>query len=133
MNGASTRYVAHFPASDFPVPVQAFWSLTMYETNGFFVANPMERHTLGDRSDLHYEADGSLNIYIQTEAPTTEAEQDNWLLAPAAPFQLIMRLYGTDESAIAGLLEGGAGHWTPPTILPCLASGKTAAGWNCAS
>jgi hypothetical protein len=133
LNGASTRYVAHFPASDFPVPVQAFWSLTMYETSGFFVANPMERHTLGDRSNLQYEPDGSLNIYIQTEAPATEAEQDNWLLAPAGPFQLIMRLYGTDEAAIAGVLEGGAGHWTPPTILPCLASGKTAAGWNCAS
>ena len=133
LNGASTRYVAHFPASDFPVPVQAFWSLTMYEANGFFVANPLERHTLGDRSDLQHEKDGSLSVYIQTEEPTSEAEQDNWLLAPAGPFQLIMRLYGTDESAIAGILDGGEGQWTPPTILPCLESGKTAAGWNCAS
>ena len=133
LNGASTRYVAHFPASDFPVPVRAFWSLTMYEANGFFVANPLERYTLGDRSDLQYEKDGSLNIYVQTEEPTSEAEQDNWLLAPAGPFQLLMRLYGTDEPAIAGVLEGGAGHWTPPTILPCLANGKTAAGSNCAS
>jgi hypothetical protein len=133
LNGAGTRYVAHFPASDFPVPVQAFWSLTMYETNGFFVANPLERHTLGDRSHLHYEPDGSLNIYIQAQEPATEAEQDNWLVAPAGPFQLIMRLYGADESAITGILEGGAGHWTPPTILPCLQSGETAAGWECAS
>lgn len=133
LTGASTRYVAHFPASDFPVPVQAFWSLTMYEANGFFVANPLERYTLGDRSNLQYEADGSLNVYIQTEEPASETEQDNWLPAPAGPFQLIMRLYGTDESAIPGILEGGAGHWTPPTILPCLESGKTAAGWNCAT
>jgi hypothetical protein len=133
LDGATTRYVAHFPASDFPVPVQAFWSLTMYEANGFFVANPLEFHTLGDRSDLQYEADGSLNIYIQPEEPTGEAQQDDWLLAPTGPFQLIMRLYGTDESAVAGILEGGTGYWTPPTILPCLASGKTAAGWNCAS
>lgn len=133
LNGASTRYVAHFPASDFPVPVQAFWSLTMYEANGFFVANPLEFHTLGDRSDLQYEADGSLNIYIQPEEPTSEAQQDNWLLAPAGAFQLIMRLYGVGESAVAGILEGGAGHWTPPTILPCLESGKTAAGWVCGS
>ncbi len=133
LNGASTRYVAHFPASDFPVPVQAFWSLTMYEASGFFVANPLEFHTLGDRSDLKYEADGSLNIYIQPEEPTSEAQQDNWLLAPAGAFQLIMRLYGVGESAVAGILEGGAGHWTPPTILPCLESGKTAAGWDCAS
>ena len=133
LNGAQTRYVAHFPASDFPVPVHAFWSLTMYEANGFFVANPLERYTLGDRSNLQYEEDGSLNVYIQTGEPTNEAEQDNWLPAPAGAFQLIMRLYGTDESAIAGILEGGAGHWTPPTILPCLESGKTATGWNCAS
>jgi hypothetical protein len=133
LNGASTRYVAHFPASDFPVPVQAFWSLTMYEANGFFVANPLERYTLGDRSSLQYEADGSLNIYIQSEEPASEAEQDNWLPAPAGPFQMTMRLYGTEESAIPGILEGGAGHWTPPTILPCLEDGKTAAGWNCAA
>lgn len=133
LNAAATRYVAHFPASDFPVPVQAFWSLTMYEANGFFVANPLEFHTLGDRSSLQYEADGSLNIYIQPQEPTSEAQQDNWLLAPPGPFQLIMRLYGVDESAVAGILEGGAGHWTPPTVLPCLENGKTAAGWNCAS
>jgi hypothetical protein len=133
LNAAGTRYVAHFSASDFPVPVQAFWSLTMYEANGFFVANPLERHTLGDRSNLQHEPDGSVSIYIQTEEPTSEAEQDNWLLAPAGPFQLIMRLYGTDESAISGILNGGAGEWTPPTVMPCLQSGKTAAGWNCAT
>lgn len=133
LNSATTRYVAHFPANDFPVPVQAFWSLTMYEASGFFVANPLEFHTLGDRSNLKYEADGSLNIYIQPEEPTSEAQQDNWLLAPAGAFQLIMRLYGVGESAVAGILEGGTGHWTPPTILPCLESGKTAAGWDCAS
>ena len=115
------------------MPVQAFWSLTMYEANGFFVANPLERYTLGDRSNLQYEEDGSLNVYIQTEEPASETEQDNWLPAPAGPFQIIMRLYGTEESAIAGILEGGAGHWTPPTILPCLENGKTAAGWNCAT
>ncbi len=133
LNGASTRYVAHFPASDFPVPVQAFWSMTMYEASGFFVSNPLERYTLGDRSNLQYEEDGSLNIYLQTEEPAGEGEQDNWLPAPAGPFQLTMRLYGTEESAIPGILEGAAGAWTPPTILPCLENGKTAAGWNCAT
>jgi hypothetical protein len=133
LNGLTTRYVAHFPASDFPVPVQAFWSLTMYEANGFFVANPLNRYTLGDRSSLHYNADGSLDVYLQTAEPTNAEQQGNWLPAPAGPFQMIMRLYGTDESAIPGILAGGPGHWTPPTILPCLESGKTAAGWNCAS
>ncbi len=132
LNGAATRYVAHFPASDFPVPVQSFWSVTMYSTSGFFVPNVLERFTLGNRSNLQYE-EGALNLYIQSEEPAGEAEQDNWLPAPAGPFQLIMRLYGTDEASIDPILEGAPGSWTPPTILPCLENGKTAAGWNCAS
>ena len=131
LNGAATRYVAHFPASDFPVPVQAFWSMTMYSTSGYFVPNALERFTLGNRSNLQYE-DGALNVYIQSEEPTSEAEQDNWLPAPAGPFQLIMRLYGTEEASIEPILEG-TGSWKPPTILPCLEDGKTAAGWSCAS
>ena len=133
LNGESTRYVAHFPASDFPMPVQAFWSLTMYESNGFFVANPLERYTLGDRSNLHYNEDGSLDIYLQTAEPTTGAQRDNWLPAPAGGFRLIMRLYGTYPGVIPQVLEGGPGHWQPPTILPCLESGETALGTKCAT
>ena len=66
LNGLESRYVVHFPASDFPMPVQAFWSLTLYESSGFFVANPLERYTVGDRSNLHFNGDGSLDIYVQT-------------------------------------------------------------------
>ena len=113
------------------MPVQAFWSMTMYSTSGYFVPNALERFTLGNRSNLQYE-DGALNVYIQSEEPTSEAEQDNWLPAPAGPFQLIMRLYGTEEASIEPILEG-TGSWKPPTILPCLEDGKTAAGWSCAS
>jgi len=115
------------------VPVQAFWSLTMYSTTGFFVANPLERFTLGNRSNLHFNEDGSLDMYLQSEQPTSEASLDNWLPAPAGPFQLIMRLYGVSEADITPIFEGAPGSWTPPTILPCLESGKTAAGWNCAT
>ena len=50
LNGQSKRYVVHFPASDFPFPVKAFWSLTMYEASGFFVSNPLERFAIGNRS-----------------------------------------------------------------------------------
>jgi hypothetical protein len=132
LNGLPTRYVVHFPASDFPMPVQAFWSLTMYESSGFFVANPLERFTLGDRSNLQYNEDGSLDIYVQTAEPTTEAQQDDWLPAPAGGFQMIMRLYGTYPELIPGILEGGPTHWQPPTILPCLESGFTTAGTACA-
>ena len=133
LNASTTRYVAHFPASDFPVPVQAFWSMTMYTTSGYFAANALERFTIGDRSELHYNEDGSLDVYLQNEEPTTETSLDNWLPAPDGPFQLIMRLYGVDEADITPIFEGAPGAWTPPTILPCLASGKTAAGWNCAT
>jgi len=133
LNGSATRYVVHFPPSDFPIPVQAFWSMTMYESNGFFVANPLERFTLGDRSNLHYNEDGSLDIYVQTAEPATQVEQDNWLPAPAGGFQMIMRLYGVPEEEIPRIIEGGPGNWQPPTVLPCLEDGKTAAGTECAN
>ncbi len=69
--------MVHFPASDFPFPVKAFWSLTMYEANGFFVSNPLERYALGNRSQVHYNEDGSLNVYMQsggTDERTAEGE-----------------------------------------------------------
>ncbi len=128
LNGASTRYVVHSPATDFPVPVQAFWSLTMYDTNGFFVPNPLNRFVLNDRSNLHYNADGSLDLYVQQAEPTSAAQQDNWLPAPAAPFEMDGRLYGTLPGDMAGILAGGASSpWQQPTILPCLPSGYTPA------
>ena len=133
LNGATTRYVAYFPASDFPVPVQGFWSLTMYQTNGLLVPNALERFAIGDRSTLHFNPDGSLFVYIQAAEPTGEEQRENWLPAPAGGFQLTLRLYGTFEEDLPGILEGGAEHWTPPTVLPCLEDGMTEAGWECAS
>ena len=108
--------------------MQAFWSLTMYDTNGFFVPNPLNRFVLNDRSNLHYNADGSLDLYVQQAEPTSAAQQDNWLPAPAAPFEMDGRLYGTLPGDIAGILAGGASSpWQQPTILPCLPSGYTPA------
>ncbi len=132
LDGANTRYVIHYPASDFPIPVQGFWSLTAYTPNGFLVSNPSGRHSLGSGSELHYEADGSLNLYLQANEPTTPIGRENWLPASTGSFQLVQRMYGVDQSAIAPLLEGGPTAWTPPTILPCLEDGQTAEGWNCA-
>jgi hypothetical protein len=132
LNAESTRYVAHFPASDFPVPVESFWSLTMYDGEGLFVPNALNRFALGDRSEMHFNEDGSLDVYLQTAEPANEAQRANWLPAPAGPFRLIIRLYGPFEEAIPQILAGGEGAWTPPTVLPCLAGGKTAAGTNCA-
>jgi len=132
LNGASSRYVAHFPASDFPVPVLGFWSVTLYRSSGRFVQNALDRFTLGNRSPLHFNPDGSLDIYLQNAEPSSETQRENWLPAPAGGFQLVLRLYGVNEAALPGLLEGHAGHWQPPTILRCLQSGKTLAGWACA-
>ena len=131
-NGASTRYVVHFPAGDFPVPVAGFWSLTVYSPNGFLVSNPLGRHTLGGGSELHYEPDGSLNLYLQSDEPSTAVGRENWLPSTTGSFHLVMRMYGLDESAIEPLLEGASSAWTPPTILPCLENGQTAEGWSCA-
>ena len=132
LNGAATRYVAHFPASDFPVPVQGFWSITMYNASGRLVDNLLNRFTLGEGSNLQFNLDGSLDVYLQSTEPGNEAQRENWLPAPSGRFQLVVRLYGASEKALPGILEGGAGHWQPPTVELCLASGRTIAGWACA-
>jgi hypothetical protein len=132
LGGSVTRYVAHFPASDFPVPAQGAWSITMYKANGRFVANVLNRFRLGSSSNLHFNPDGSLDLYLQTTQPSSEAQRENWLPAPIGGFQMVMRLYGPSEKAIPSILAGGEGSWQPPTVQRCLLTGKTAAGWACA-
>ena len=104
----------------------------MYEASGFFVANPLNRFALGNRSPLSEGPEGSLNVYVQTSEPTSEAERENWLPAPAGEFQLVMRLYGTDPEDIGPITEGALDSWQPPLIEPCLESGFTAGGQECA-
>lgn len=90
LNGKS-GYLLHFPADKLP-PVDAFWSLTMYETNWNLYRNPLDRYAIGDRSpDLVYNEDGSLDIFIQHEQPSTRVS--NWLPAPEGVFQMIFRAY----------------------------------------
>jgi hypothetical protein len=99
-------YVLHFDADALP-PAQAFWSLTMYEEEGFAVPNQLNRFAIGDRDDLKFNADGSLDLQISASEP---AEGDsNWLPAPAGPFNLCLRLYYPE----AGVLDGS---WTPPAV-----------------
>ena len=134
LNGATKRYVAHFNAPSGPLPhlpfPGRFWSLTMYDADFFLVPNSFDRWVLNKNSDLHYNADGSLDLYLQTGAPTDPDQFKNWLPAPAGPFNLIWRITSPDNAA-QGILDGTG--WTAATILPCLASGSTAAGWACAS
>jgi hypothetical protein len=104
------KYVLHFPKGQTP-PAQGFWSLTMYDGDYFFVANPLDKSTVSPRDALKYNADGSLDIYIQHESPGTDKE-GNWLPAPAGKFILMMRLYWPKETP-PSIIDGS---WTPPAV-----------------
>ncbi|GAA4834290.1 DUF1254 domain-containing protein [Kitasatospora terrestris] len=100
-------YLLHFPADDLP-PVAAFWSVTMYDAEGFQVANPINRFALGDRDALAYNPDGSLDIHISHSDPGPE-RRANWLPAPTGPLGLTLRLYAPRPEALDG-------RWTPPPV-----------------
>lgn len=103
------RYTIHFAADKLP-PVGAFWSLTMYDHEGFPVPNALDRYAIGDRDALIYNADGSLDIYIQHESPGSEKEA-NWLPSPASgELGLTMRLYEPKPAVLSGA-------WTPPPLM----------------
>lgn len=99
LNGAN-RYVIHFPKGEVP-PVNAFWSITMYNDRQAFVENPIDRYAIGDRDKLEFNDDRSLTIYIQHDSPGRERES-NWLPAPADSFNLILRLYWPSKEIIHG-------------------------------
>jgi hypothetical protein len=104
----SNKYVVHFTKEELP-PVNAFWSFTMYDEEGFQVANKLNRFAIGDRDDLKYNADGSLDIYIQAESPGAEKES-NWLPSPAkGTLGVTMRLYAPKAEVIDG-------RWAPPAV-----------------
>ena len=100
-------YVLHFPAGQLP-PNDAFWSLTMTDVVGYMVSNPIDRYSVGGRSDLVPNADGSIDIYIQSAVPAGHAS--NWLPAPAGNFKLMLRAYLPG----AAILDGE--YHVPPVI-----------------
>ena len=106
LNG-DNNYVLHFDKQALP-PVDAFWSLTMYDQDGFQVANPLNRFAIGDRDALQYNADGSLDLYLQHDSPGPERES-NWLPAPRGPLGVTMRLYAPKTEALDG-------RWVPPAL-----------------
>jgi hypothetical protein len=109
LDGAS-KYVIRFPKGQMP-PVRGFWSLTMYDAQYFFVANPLNRYTLSQRNALKAGPDGSVDLYIQAANPGPDKES-NWLPAPNGPFNLMLRLYWPKEHP-PSLLDG---TWEPPAI-----------------
>jgi hypothetical protein len=93
------NYVLHFPAGDLP-PNNAFWSLTMTGANRLMVANSINRYSVGDRSGLVANADGSIDIYIQNTSPT--GHESNWLPAPSGDFMLWLRAYEPGPTILNG-------------------------------
>jgi hypothetical protein len=103
-----SRYRLRFEKDRLP-PAGAFWSLTLYDTDGFQVANALNRFALGDRDALHRGEDGSIELYVQHESPGTDKES-NWLPAPpSGPFTLTIRLYAPEPEVLSG-------QWAPPTV-----------------
>ena len=82
LNGEND-YMLRFDQHELP-PVDAFWSLTLYDRVGFAVPNPLNRRALGDRDPLRYNDDGSLDLVIETENPGPPNEP-NWLPTPRGP------------------------------------------------
>ncbi len=102
------RYRLHFDAAQL-APVDAFWSLTAYGDDDFFMANPLNRYARSSHDPLLRNADGSLDLWVQAEPPPHE-KQANWLpVQVSAPFQLTLRLYRPRAAALDG-------RWAPPPL-----------------
>jgi hypothetical protein len=106
LDGAN-NYTIHFDKADIP-PVEAFWSITLYDPQGFQVANKLNRFAVSSWMPFHYNPDGSLDLYFQNESPGGDKEA-NWLPAPKGPFNLTMRLYAPKSAALTG-------KWNPPPV-----------------
>lgn len=106
---SSNRYVITF-AKDSTPPVNGFWSLSIYNAHHFFVANSINRFSVGTKNkDLQRNSDGSLTIYVQATPPADPAQRANWLPAPKGDFSLYVRAYWPK----AAVLDGS---WTPPAV-----------------
>jgi hypothetical protein len=106
LDGAK-KYALHFDKGATP-PANAFWSVTLYNPEGFPVANPLNRYNLSSWMPIKYNDDGSLDLYFQNESPG-EQKDANWLPAPKGPFNLAMRLYAPKSDALTG-------KWNPPPV-----------------
>ncbi|MGH7800419.1 MAG: DUF1254 domain-containing protein [Thermodesulfobacteriota bacterium] len=106
LDGAN-KYTIHFDKGGTP-PVSAFWSITLYDSEGFQVGNVLNRFAVSSWMPFKTNPDGSLDLYFQNESPGKEKEA-NWLPAPKEAFNLTMRLYAPRSEALTG-------KWNPPPI-----------------
>jgi hypothetical protein len=114
---SKANYTITFPADGLP-PVNAFWSVTMYDgKTQLLIQNPIDRYLINSPMlpGLKRNADGSLTLYIQNKSPGADKES-NWLPAPDGPVYLVMRLYWPKETP-PSILPPGKGTWQPPGIV----------------
>jgi hypothetical protein len=112
LNGANT-YTLTFAQGQTP-PVGGFWSITMYDSEYFFVPNALNRFTASMRNKPVFNADGSLTLTFSNAAPAPD-KINNWLPAPKGDFILMMRLYGPNPTP-PSILPPGKGSWSPPPV-----------------
>ncbi|OJU82503.1 MAG: hypothetical protein BGO10_10180 [Chlamydia sp. 32-24] len=103
----NNSYTIHFDKDNLP-PVQAFWSITLYDEQGYQVDNSLNRFALSSWMPFKYNEDGSLDLYFSNENPGAD-KTENWLPAPKGPFNLTMRLYAPKNEALVG-------SWNPPFV-----------------
>ena len=109
----SSEYVLHMPVAP---PVNEGWSLTVYDLHGALVPNPLHRYQFSNASSLAYNADGSVDIFLQANQPADPGQAENWLPTPSgAGFEVVWRLLAPEPSAVDGILDGSG--WQPPAIV----------------
>jgi len=106
---AENNYTLHFEKDEIP-PINGFWSLTLYDKRDFLAESVINRYSIGDRDELIYNEDGSLDIYIQQSSPGTNKEA-NWLPTPLeGKFNLTLRLYWPKEVVLNR-------NWNIPAVM----------------
>ncbi len=116
LDGSKSNYLLTFPAGQYP-PVNAFWSVTMYDgKTQLLIKNPISRYLINSPMlpKMKKNADGSLTLYIQKSSPGA-GKESNWLPAPDGPIYLVMRLYWP-KTEPPSILPPGEGTWKPPAI-----------------
>ena len=116
LDGSKANYTLTFAAGQLP-PVNAFWSVTMYDgRTQLLIQNPLDRYLINSPMlpGMKKNPDGSLTLYIQNQTPG-KAKESNWLPAPKGPIYLVMRLYWPKETP-PSILPPGEGTWRPPGV-----------------
>jgi hypothetical protein len=117
LDGSKSNYTITFPTGQLP-PVNAFWSVTMYDgKTQLLIKNPIDRYLVNSPMlpRMKTNLDGSMTIYVQNKSPGADLEP-NWLPAPDGPIYLVMRLYWPKDTP-PSILPAGKGEWKPPAVI----------------